>query len=204
MAQQWSDRLAAAGAPGMSPLIGGLELTERDVRRTRNVLVVTGILAILGGAAAIAVPAVGSVTMTIFIGWLLIFYGIVVGIDAMSRPAEERSWMRLLNPLLSVLVGIYLVALPLSGTVTLTFLLAVWFLGSGFFLLLGAFGARGIPGAWMVALHGALSVVLGILIAVNLPSSSDWAIGLLVGINLVFWGIRALMAAGLLSSALRT
>jgi uncharacterized membrane protein HdeD (DUF308 family) len=52
----------------------------------------------------------------------------------------------------------------------------------------------------MTAFGGAISVILGVLIAVNLPSSAGWAIGLLVGINLIFWGVRALVAAGLLSS----
>jgi uncharacterized membrane protein HdeD (DUF308 family) len=50
----------------------------------------------------------------------------------------------------------------------------------------------------MYALGGGLSVILGFLIAASLPSSATWAIGLLVGINLVFWGVRALIGARLL------
>jgi uncharacterized membrane protein HdeD (DUF308 family) len=56
----------------------------------------------------------------------------------------------------------------------------------------------GAPGAGITGFGGALSVVLGILIAASLPSSASWAIGLLVGINLIFWGVRALTGAGLL------
>jgi uncharacterized membrane protein HdeD (DUF308 family) len=75
-----------------------------------------------------------------------------------------------------VIAGIYILAFPLSGTVTLTFVLAA----------------------------GALSVILGFLIAVELPSSAAWAIGLLVGINLIFWGARALIGARLLKQFLES
>jgi uncharacterized membrane protein HdeD (DUF308 family) len=72
---------------------------------------------------------------------------------------------------------------------------------TGALLLAGAWQLRGIGGASLMALNGTLSLVLGLLIAVDLPSSADWAIGLLVGINLLFWGIRALVAAAALQRA---
>jgi uncharacterized membrane protein HdeD (DUF308 family) len=59
---------------------------------------------------------------------------------------------------------------------------------------------RDAPFAWFSALGGVLSIVLGVLIAASLPSSAGWAIGLLVGINLIFWGVRALMGAQLLNA----
>ena len=79
---------------------------------------------------------------------------------------------------------------------TLTLLLAAWFFASGAVLLMSASRRRGLPGAGLTALNAALSLLLGILIVADLPSSAGWAIGLLVGINLVFWGMRTLIAAG--------
>jgi uncharacterized membrane protein HdeD (DUF308 family) len=84
--------------------------------------------------------------------------------------------------------------------VTLTFVLAVWFFASGVFSLAYALQWRGVPGWWLSALGGVASVILGFLIAASLPSSAAWAIGLLVGINLVFWGVRALLGARLLKA----
>jgi uncharacterized membrane protein HdeD (DUF308 family) len=96
-------------------------------------------------------------------------------------------------------VGIYVLAFPLSGTITLTFALAVWFFATGALELLAAIEgrARG-PATLFVALGGIVSMALGALIVADLPISAGWAIGLLVGINLMFWGVRALTVARLL------
>jgi uncharacterized membrane protein HdeD (DUF308 family) len=156
---------------------------------------VTGVLSLLAGAAAIVVPAAASVGLSVFIGWLLVFAGAVMGIHAFSRHTRDRMAMRVLNALLTLAVGLYLLIFPLSGTITLTFLLAVWFFGVGALELLAAWRARGLPGVGLMAFHGGVSLVLGLLIAVSLPSSAAWAIGLLVGINLIMWGVRALVLA---------
>jgi uncharacterized membrane protein HdeD (DUF308 family) len=205
MAQQWSERVDSARAPRArvrGAWVVGVALSPRDAKRVRNWLLAAGLLSILGGVAAIAVPAIASVTIAIFIGWILIFAGIVMAIDAFSQRERGRVALRALNAVLALGVGIYLIVAPLSGTLTLTFILAAWFLASGALLLAGAWQLRGLGGAWLMALNGALSLVLGVLIAVDLPSSADWAIGLLVGINLLFWGVRALLAAAALESAL--
>jgi uncharacterized membrane protein HdeD (DUF308 family) len=88
------------------------------------------------------------------------------------------------------------VLFPRSGTLTLTLLLAAWFFASGAVMLLSAWRRRGRPGVGFTGFNGALSLLLGILIVADLPSSAGWAIGLLVGINLLFWGVRTLIAAG--------
>jgi uncharacterized membrane protein HdeD (DUF308 family) len=60
----------------------------------------------------------------------------------------------------------------------------------------------GVPEAWITAIAGLLSVILGFLIAASLPSSASWAIGLLVGINPIFWSVRALIGARILQRLL--
>jgi uncharacterized membrane protein HdeD (DUF308 family) len=205
MAQQWSEGLEPANAPRAAvrgAWVVGVALSPRDAKRVRNWLLAAGFLSIFGGVAAIAVPAIASVTIAIFIGWILIFAGIVMAIDAFSQRERGRVALRALNAALALGVGIYLIVAPLSGTLTLTFMLAAWFFATGALLLAGAWQLRGLGGASLMALNGVLSLVLGLLIAVDLPNSADWAIGLLVGINLLFWGVRALLAAAALESAL--
>jgi uncharacterized membrane protein HdeD (DUF308 family) len=205
MSGSWTGGLGAPAAPssrgrGLAStwaLVG--HVPPDQLRKVRRILLVTGILALLGGAAAILVPIVASVTMTLFVGWMLMLYGIVSGFQALTAevPGRTKAW-RALNALLAVLVGFYLVVLPLSGTITLTFLLAVWFFGTGLFSLTAAWQRRGRSDAAWLVISGLLSLLLGILIAVSLPSSAAWAIGLLVGIEMIWWGTDALVAASVL------
>ncbi|HEV3229962.1 MAG TPA: DUF308 domain-containing protein [Solirubrobacteraceae bacterium] len=174
-----------------------------QVRPTRRRLWLTGILSILAGLLALIVPAAASVATSIFIGWILVFVGVVMVEHAIERRSEPRGIARLLTAVLTLVVGLYLLIFPLSGTVTLTFVLAVWFFGIGLLELMFAVPALGLPGAGFTLVNGILSLILGILIAVNLPSSGDWAIGLLVGLNLLFWGVRALTIAAALSGSSR-
>jgi uncharacterized membrane protein HdeD (DUF308 family) len=178
--------------------VAGL-LSADEIRRVRRVLLISGVLALLAGAASIVVPIAASVTMTLFVGWMLMFYGVVSGFHAIraQAPGRTKAW-RLLNAVLALAVGFYLVVLPLNGTITLTFLLAVWFFGTGVFSLAAAWQQHGQPGVGWLAVNGVLSLVLGVLIAVSLPSSAAWAIGLLVGIYLIWWGMDALIAATML------
>jgi uncharacterized membrane protein HdeD (DUF308 family) len=163
---------------------------------------VTGALSLLAGIAAVLVPAVASVATAMFIGWILVFAGTVMVVHAFSRHTPGSRALRILNAVLTVFVGIYLLVAPLSGTLTLTFMLVAWFVAIGVLELLAAWRHRGFPGAGLIGLSGATSLVLGILIAAELPSSAGWAIGLLVGINLILWGVRALVLAAALGRAL--
>jgi uncharacterized membrane protein HdeD (DUF308 family) len=141
------------------------------------------------------VPVLASVVTAIFIGWVLLVAGVAMAVYAVSR----RSVLRGVEALLTLIAGLYILVFPLSGTVTLTFVLTVWLLASGVVSLSRALQWRGAPEAWITALGGILSIVMGFLIAASLPSSASWAIGLLVGIDLIFWGIRALVGARLLT-----
>jgi uncharacterized membrane protein HdeD (DUF308 family) len=194
-----------SGTGGVRPSTWDLASTlpADALRKARRLLMVLGILSVIAGAAAIIVPIAASVTMTLFVGWLLMFYGVMTALEtAMSDDARRQKAWRGLNALLSFLVGFYLVVLPLSGTITLTFLLSVWFFGTGVFSLLAAWQHRGQPGWGWAAINGALAVLGGLLIALSLPSSAAWAIGLVVGVYMIWWGMDALFASALLKRAL--
>jgi uncharacterized membrane protein HdeD (DUF308 family) len=178
-----------------------MDMPAEALARARRWLTVTAVLALIAGVVAIAVPVIASVTIALFIGWVLIFAGIVTGIHAFSQRPPRRVAVSLVNAVLTFLVGLYIVIFPLSGTVTLTFMLALWFFASGALRLVAWWRGRGMPGAGMIGFNGALTLVLGILIVASLPSSAAWAIGLLVGINLFFWGLEGLALARLLKPA---
>lgn len=171
-------------------------LPPTEIKRARRWLIGIGIVALIAGVVAIVVPIAASVTMTLFVGWLLMFWGVLGAVQAIRSPAPRstKAW-RMVDAVLALLVGFYLVVLPLSGTITLTFLLAVWFFATGLLSLWSAWQLRHAGGVALTVVDGVLSLVLGLLIAVSLPSSAAWAIGLLIGFYMLWWGSGALAAA---------
>jgi uncharacterized membrane protein HdeD (DUF308 family) len=169
-----------------------------DLRRARRWLLAIGLLALLGGVVAVAVPVLATITVAVFIGWILVLAGGLMAFHAFAMRSRGRVGLRLLASALTLFVGVYLLVAPLDGALTLTVMLAFWFAGVGALMLAAGIRLRGLPGAGLMIANGVISLILAILIAVDLPGSREWAIGLLVGINLMFWGVRALVAASLL------
>lgn len=162
------------------------------LRRNRRWLLVSGILAFLAGAVAIAVPALASVAIEVFIGWLLIASSGALLVDAFAVRDSGRVVLRLLVTLLTFAAGLYLVLAPLEGTFTLTVMLVIWFIAMGVARIAAGIADRGAAGGDYTITSGVVSVVLGVLIGVELPSSAAWAIGLLVGVDFLFYGMSAI------------
>jgi uncharacterized membrane protein HdeD (DUF308 family) len=147
-----------------------------------------GILLMLLGAVAILVPALASWGVTIFIGWILLFGAVFLFGTAFSFREGGRLVVRLLWAVVTLIAGLYLLIDPGQGTKTLTLVLVIYFVVMGGFRLLVAARERGQSGAGWLAVNGALSLILGLFILLDFPSSADWAIGLLVGIDFIFTG----------------
>jgi uncharacterized membrane protein HdeD (DUF308 family) len=173
--------MSSTPAAARSPLL-------EQLSRRWKVAFALGILSAIAGVAAIVVPASASVAVALFIGWVLVFGSIIQLFDAFSVQETARMVLRLVLAALMAAAGIYLLVAPLHGTITLTVVLCVWFIASGLMRLLAAYRDRGTPAAGAMAVSGGLSLVLGVLIAVKLPSSSGWAIGLLVGVDFLTFG----------------
>jgi uncharacterized membrane protein HdeD (DUF308 family) len=156
--------------------------------RSWKALMAVGVIAIAIGCLAILVPAVASVATAVFIGWILLIAGGFMIAGAFTAHSVGTVVLRLLWAFLTLLVGFYLIVEPDNGTLTLTFVLGVYFLFMGATRTVLAFVARGQPNAGLLGLSGIAGLLVGILILAKLPESSDWAIGLLVGIDLIFVG----------------
>jgi len=171
--------------------LGGASL-DPEVRaglaRSWKALMAIGIVAIVLGCIAILVPAVASVGTAIFIGWLLLVVGAFLVAAAFSAHSVGSLLLRLVWAALTVIVGVWLIVEPHNGTLTLTFVLGVYFLFMGLTRIVVAFLGRGQPNAGWVGLSGVCGLLIGILVLAKFPSSADWAIGLLVGIDLIFAG----------------
>lgn len=158
-------------------------------------LTVAGAFAVIGGIAAILFPPLSSVATSLFVGWILVFSALGVLVDAFAGGGATRVVGRLLLALLSAVAGLYLLLAPLRGTVTLTFVLAAYLIAAGFARAGIGFGQRGRPGTGAMIFSGLAGIVVGVLVAVHLPTSAAWALGLLVGIDLLLFGLAALATA---------
>jgi uncharacterized membrane protein HdeD (DUF308 family) len=146
---------------------------------------------LLGGIVAIVLPNIASVATAIFVGWLLVFASALYTVDALSaREDRKRMALRLLLAALTFVAGLYLLVAPLEGTFTLTVMLVIWFVAIGVLRITTGVADWGAPGAGWLVLGGVLSLVLGLLIAEQLPESAAWALGLIVGVDLLFSGVQ--------------
>lgn len=161
---------------------------REGLERGWKVLMTIGVIAIAIGCFAILVPAVASVGTAIFIGWVLLVVGAFLTAAAFQAHSIGSLVVRLIWAVLTVVVGVWLIVEPHNGTLTLTFVLGVYFLFMGLTRLAVAYVGRGQSGAGLVAISGVCGLLIGILVLAKFPSSADWAIGLLVGIDLIFAG----------------
>lgn len=174
---------------------GGAGVGAQETRpRGWKTLVFAGVLGIVGGIAAIVLPVIPTLLFGQIIGWVIVFTGVATLIDAFSGGSAGRVAVRLLLGLLTIAVGLYIVFVPLSGVLTLTEVLGFLFIISGVVRLFAAVAERSQPGAGAIALSAVAGIAVGVLILVQLPDSAAWAIGLLVGVDLMLFGFTSLAA----------
>ncbi|HEY1853594.1 MAG TPA: HdeD family acid-resistance protein [Solirubrobacterales bacterium] len=172
--------------------------TREALGRSWKGVMAVGVVLIFVGCVAILVPAVASVGTAIFIGWLLVVLSAFLVAAAFSAHSMGSMAVRLAWALLTFVVGIWLIVEPHNGTLTLTLVLGIYFLLMGLTRITVAFLGRGQPNAGLVGLSGFCGLIIGILVLVKFPSSADWAIGLLVGIDLIFagWTLTSIALVG--------
>ena len=160
------------------------------VREHWKAFLAEGILLAILGLAAIIVPPFASLAVTIFLGWMFLISGIA-GL-ALTFWARQMPgfWWSLISAALAIGAGIILLARPVQGTLTLTIVVGAYFLAEGVVTIMYALEhRRELSERWTwMAFSGVLDILIAFIIITGLPGSAEWAIGLLVGINLLFGG----------------
>lgn len=159
-----------------------------------------GILLVVLGCVAVGTPFLATITSIVVFGWLLIFSGFSQFFFTFSYRESDNFFMYVLISILTMLIGIFIVANPEATAITATLLLAAFFLAVGIFRVYSALVLRFRNWGWMLV-GGLISVVLGILILLHWPSSALWIIGLFIGIELLFTGWSFILAALVLKNA---
>ena len=171
---------------------GGTTQLDPEVReglaRTWKSLRAIGIAAIVIGCIAILLPELFSLGAAVFVGIVLVIVSAFLAAAAFAAHGVGSLLARLAWALLTFVVGLWLILEPHNGTLTLTLVLGIYFLLMGLTRVTVAFLGRGQPNAAWIGLSGICGLIIGILVLAKFPSSADWAIGLLVGIDLIFAG----------------
>ena len=155
-----------------------------------RLLLSEGIILLLLGILAIVLPPIATIAVAIIIGWLLLISGIVGLLATFKMHQAPGYFWSLVSAVLGIVAGIVLLRWPLSGTLSLTLILTVFLVMEGVTSILFALEhKREMSGRWTVMLFsGIVDLVLAGIIFAGLPGTAAWAIGLLIGVNLVFGG----------------
>jgi len=161
------------------------------VRAHWKAFLIEGILLAILGLAAMIVPPLASLAVTIFLGWMFLISGIAGLALTFWARGMPGFWWSLLSAVLAIGAGIILLAQPVQGTATLTIVVGVYFLAEGVATILYALEhRRELSERWSwLLVAGIVDIVIAGLIITGWPDSATWAIGLLVGINLLFGGM---------------
>jgi uncharacterized membrane protein HdeD (DUF308 family) len=154
-----------------------------------------GIVLIGLGVAAVSAPLVATLTAELLFGWLLVLSGIAHGFHAFKARNWKGSLLQILLGVFSSAVGVMLLIYPLRGVLTLTLVLATFFLAEGAAKIMMAVQLRSTPKWGWLLVSGLLALLLGVLIWVEFPSTAAWVLGVLLGIDLLFSGVVLVMLA---------
>ena len=155
-----------------------------------------GVVMMVLGFLAVVEPNVATLAVSIFVGWLFFIGGIFRTLWVWrSRAMPGFAWS-LLTALLAIVFGLILIFRPLAGALTLTMILVAFFILEGITAIVLAVQHRAHLRSWgWVLFSGIVDLLLAWLIWAGWPSSADWAIGLLVGINMLFFGLSLVMTS---------
>jgi len=154
---------------------------------------VWGVLLIVFGMLAVGSPFLAAVAVSVVLAWLIILAGVVHLILAFQAHRAGSLIWKLLVGLAYVLFGGYLIMHPVLGVTSLTLLLASLFLIEGILNIVMFFKMRSVRGSSWVLVDGIITLLLGLMIYLQWPSSSVWAIGTLVGVSMIISGVTRVM-----------
>lgn len=163
------------------------------MKRTIGWTIALSILMILAGVFAIVLPPIAGIGVTLLVGWLLIFSGVMHFVFAwQTRGVWGVLWEMLVGAAYTV-VGVYVLMNPLMGMVSLTLALAAYLLLEAVLEFIIALRLRPRPGSGWLFVDSLITLILSLMIWRTWPASSAWVIGVLVGISMIFSGTARLM-----------
>ncbi|MCU4972670.1 HdeD family acid-resistance protein [Halobacteria archaeon AArc-m2/3/4] len=168
---------------------------DGDFRPNWRTLALTGGVIALVGLFAIAFPFVSGLSLAYALGALLVVSGIVHGVHAFSAGSWAGSFWQLALAIVGVVAGVFVLANPALGLVSLTLLIVAYLLVDGAAELWMSIRMAGRSGRGWIAASGAISVLLAVFLWAGFPADATWVVGLFVGVSLLATGLSMVFVA---------
>jgi uncharacterized membrane protein HdeD (DUF308 family) len=166
-----------------------------DAKKNAGMIIVLGVVTAIAGFLALVMPWAGGLGTVVFVGFALLVGGIARMVAAFSAGSFGRGTLAFIGGALTLLAGAIMVARPGTGLAVLTLMVGAYLLVDGIFGAVLAFQVKPEKGWGWMLFSAAMAFLLGILLLKEWPLSGLWAIGTLVGINMLFSGF-ALISIG--------
>jgi uncharacterized membrane protein HdeD (DUF308 family) len=163
---------------------------SQDVKKVSGLVTVWGVLTIILGFFAMGAPLVTGLALALMIGIAMLVAGLLQTVYAFQAGSIGRGFLRLLFGGITILAGCAIIGQPGMALATLTLFLAVYFVIDGLTTLFASSAVE--QGKGLVIFNGIVTLLLGIMIWRGWPVSGVWAIGILVGVRLIFSGMTML------------
>jgi uncharacterized membrane protein HdeD (DUF308 family) len=164
------------------------EAMRETVKKYSFWYLVQGVLMVVAGLLALIYPLIASVAIIVLLAWILIVSGILQGIGLIGAKDVPHYWLQLISAVLAILIGVLLLRQPESGLLVMTVLLIVFFMVEGIAKIIFALSIRPFPNWGWVLGSGLVGILLALVLWANMPVSSEWLLGVLLGIQLIAEG----------------
>ncbi|MCA1539814.1 HdeD family acid-resistance protein [Bradyrhizobium sp. NBAIM32] len=153
-----------------------------------------GIVLIAAGLLALGDLAFATIISVKFIG----LTAIAAGAFEIAHAFWTKGWgsflWRIILGALYLAFGLILLTQPVSGALILTYFLGALLFASGVVRCVLSF-AYWRQNGWMMLISGVFAIVAGVLILFGFPDISVWALGFLLGVDLISHGLAWLLYA---------
>ncbi|HWZ74117.1 MAG TPA: DUF308 domain-containing protein [Casimicrobiaceae bacterium] len=164
-------------------------IIENDVKSAANWSLALGVLILILGIVALAVPVVTALAANYALAWIALLIGVLQLIHAYQTRNKSGAGWQVATGLLNLVVGVLLLIYPIQGVAAIALMLAALIFAIGVAELSLAFQRRPASGWGWVLASGILSILVGVLIAMGWPSDSFLLIGVYVGVSMISGGI---------------
>ena len=170
----------------------------RAIQEHTTFFLIEGVVLLVLGILAILLPPFATLAVTIIFGWIFLIAGLIGWVTTFAARGAPGFWWSLVSAVLATAAGLVLLVQPAGGALSITLLLIAFFAVEGVVSILYALEhRRELSGRWeWMLVSGIIDLVLAGIIFAGLPGTAAWALGVLVGINMIFGG-TALIAMGL-------